>query len=98
MTKYKPTLIEHFKDIEAPRLLRKQLHKLDDIFFITLCAIICGCDGWVAIEKFANIKRTWFEQYLSLKNGIPSHDTLGRIFSLIDPEQFQTCFLTGSKR
>lgn len=92
MTKHKPTLIEHFKDIEDPRLQRKRLHKLDDIFFITLCAVICGCDGWVAIEKFANIKRTWFEQYLSLENGIPSHDTLGRIFSLIDPEQFQSCF------
>jgi hypothetical protein len=55
MTQYKPTLIEHFKYIEEPRLIRKQLHKLDDIFFITLCAVICGCD---AIEKFANIKRT----------------------------------------
>jgi predicted transposase YbfD/YdcC len=97
MTQFKPTLIEHFKDIEDPRLLRKQLHKLDDIFFITLCAVICGCDGWVAIEKFANIKRTWFEQYLSLENGIPSHDTLGRIFSLIDPEQFQTCFSSWIK-
>jgi hypothetical protein len=42
--------------------------------------------GRVAIEKFANIKRTWFEQYFTLENGIPSHDTLGRIFSLIDPE------------
>jgi predicted transposase YbfD/YdcC len=92
MTKQKPTLIEHFKDIEDPRLKRKQLHQLDDIFFITLCAVICGCDSWVAIEKFANIKRTWFEQYLSLENGIPSHDTLGRVFSLIDPEQFQNCF------
>lgn len=92
MTKQKPTLIEHFKDIEDPRLQRKQLHKLDDIFFITLCAVICGCDGWVAIEKFANIKRSWFEQYLSLENGIPSHDTFGRVFSLIEPEQFQTCF------
>ena len=56
MTQYKPTLIEHFKDIEDPRLLRKQLHKLDDIFFITLCAAIFGCDGcdgcdgWVAIR------------------------------------------------
>jgi hypothetical protein len=97
MTQYKPTLIEHFKDIEDPRLLRKQLHKLDDIFFITLCAVICGCDGWVAIEKFANIKRTWFEQYLSLENGIPSHDTLGRIFFLINPEQFQTCFSSWIK-
>jgi hypothetical protein len=60
MTKYKLTLIKHFKDIEDPHLLRKQLHKLDDIFFINLCAVICGCDSWVAIEKFANIKRTWF--------------------------------------
>jgi hypothetical protein len=58
MTQYKPTLIEHFKYIEEPRLIRKQLHKLDDIFFITLCAVICGCDGCDAIEKFANIKRT----------------------------------------
>jgi len=97
MTKHKLTLIEHFKDIEDPRLQRKQLHKLDDIFFITLCAVICGCDGWVAIEKFANIKRSWFEQYLSLENGIPSHDTLGRIFSLIDPKQFQTCFSSWIK-
>jgi predicted transposase YbfD/YdcC len=97
MTKQKPTLIEHFKDIQDPRLQRKQLHKLDDIFFMTLCAVICGCDGWVAIEKFANIKRNWFEQYLSLENGVPSHDTFGRVFSLIDPEQFQTCFSTWIK-
>ncbi|MFT6919441.1 MAG: putative transposase YbfD/YdcC [Cognaticolwellia sp.] len=86
MTKQKPTLIEHFKDITDPHL---QLHKLDDIFFITLCSVICGCDSWVAIEKFANMKRNWFEQYLSLEYGIPSHDTFGRVFSLIDPEQFQ---------
>ncbi|PAJ76129.1 hypothetical protein CJF42_01205 [Pseudoalteromonas sp. NBT06-2] len=42
MTKRKPTLIEHFKDITDPRIQRKQLHILDDIFFITLCAVICG--------------------------------------------------------
>ena len=76
MTKYKPPLTAHFKDIKDPRLPRKQSHKLDDIFCLTLCAAICGCDGWVAIEKFANIKSTGFEQYLSLENGIASHDTL----------------------
>ncbi|MFT5814618.1 MAG: hypothetical protein ACI9VT_002379 [Psychroserpens sp.] len=92
MTKKKPTFIEHFKDITAPRLKRKQLHKLDGMFFITLYPVICGCDGWVAIEKFANMKRSWFEQYLSLEHGIPSHDTFGRVFSLIDPEQFQVYF------
>jgi len=92
MTKQKPTFIEHFKDIEDPLLQKRKLHKLDDIFFITLCAVICGCDGWVVIEKFAKMKRDWFEQYLSLEHGIPSHDTFGRVFSLIDPEQFQVCF------
>ncbi|MCP4989618.1 MAG: transposase family protein [Colwellia sp.] len=56
MTKQEPTLIQHCKDIVDPRLQRKQLHKLDNIFFITLCAVICGCDSLVAIEKFANMK------------------------------------------
>ena len=64
--------------------------------YVPLSAAISA--HWVAIEKFANIKRIWFEQYLSLENGIPSHDTLGRVFSLIDPEQFQTNFYTGSNR
>ena len=92
MTKYKPPLIEHFKDIADPRLQRKQLHKLEDIFFIPLCAAICGCDSWVAIEKFAKMKLNWFQQYLSLEHGIPPHDTFSRLFSQIDPEQFQLYF------
>ena len=92
MTKQKPTFIEHFKDITDPRLKRKQLHKLEDVFFIALCATICGCDSWVVVEKFAKVKLDWFKEYLSLEHGVPSHDTFGRIFSLIDPEQFQVCF------
>lgn len=88
----KPSFIEHFKSIEDPRIMRQKQHKLDDIFFITLCAVICGCDGWVSISKFAEMKKTWFEQYLELKNGVPSHDTFGRVFSLIDPKSFQECF------
>jgi hypothetical protein len=55
MTKNKPKLIEHFKDIEDPRLQWKQLHKLDNIFFITLCAVICGCDGWLAIVNLPTL-------------------------------------------
>jgi hypothetical protein len=81
MDKQKPTLIERFKGITDHRLQRRQLHKLGDIFFITLCAVIWGCDSWVAIEKFAKMKRAWLEQYLSLEHGLPSHDTLGRVFS-----------------
>lgn len=62
------------------------------IFYLQLSAVICGCNSWIAIEKFANIKRAWFEQYLSLENGIPSHDTFWRVFTRIDPEQFQLFF------
>ncbi len=56
MTRQKPTFIEHFKDITDLRLKRKQLHKLEDVFFIALWATICGYDSWVAVEKFAKMK------------------------------------------
>ena len=45
-----------------------------------------------AVAKFAKMKESWFKEYLLLENGIPSNDTFGRVFSLIDPEQFQVCF------
>ena len=88
----KRTFIEHFSSINDPRLQRKQRHSLEAIFFIALCAVICGCDGWVAVEKFGNMKKTWFEKFLALEHGIPSHDTFGRVFSLIAPTEFQSCF------
>lgn len=87
----KPTFIEHFKEINDPRT-RHTKYELEDIFFMALCALICGCDSWVAVEKFCQLKRPWFEDYLELDNGIPSHDTFGRVFSLIEPTQFQKCF------
>jgi hypothetical protein len=59
--KYKSTLKVHFIDISDPRIQSKLLHKLSDIFFITLCAIICGGDSWVVIEKFAKMKQSWFQ-------------------------------------
>lgn len=96
-TEAKPTFMEHFKNIEDPRITRHKLYSLDDMFFITLCAVICGCDSWVAISQFAKMKQSWFEQYLELENGVPSHDTFGRVFSLIDPQQFQDCFASWIK-
>jgi predicted transposase YbfD/YdcC len=88
----KPSFMEHFKEITDPRIMRQKQYKLSDMFFITLCAVICGCDSWVAIAKFGEMKRSWFEEYLELENGIPSQDTFGRVFSLIDPKEFQACF------
>ncbi len=86
------SIIHHFSSIEDPRINRHQKHQLSDIFFITLCAIIFGADNWVAIERFGKAKEQWFTKQLNLDHGIPSHDTLGDVFAMIDTEQFSECF------
>jgi predicted transposase YbfD/YdcC len=88
------TIKEHFADLEDPRVDRTRLHHLLDIMIIAICAVICGADTWVAVEEFGNAKIDWFRTFLELPNGIPSHDTFGRVFALLDPEQFQHCFLS----
>ncbi|MGB5600081.1 MAG: ISAs1 family transposase [Thiothrix litoralis] len=92
--KLRPTasILEHFASIPDPRLDRRKRHKLSDIFFITLCAVICGADDWASIEQFGRAKEKWFTSVLDLKHGIPSHDTFGRVFGLIDTQQFSECF------
>ena len=82
-----------FTDVEDPRIDRRKRHKLIDIIVIAICAVICGADGWVAIEKFGKAKRSWLKRFLELPNGIPSHDTFGRVFARLDPEQFRAAFL-----
>ena len=86
------SIIHHFSSIEDPRRDRHKKHLLSDIFFITLCATICGADNWVAIERFGKAKEPWFTELLNLDNGILSHDTLGDVFAVIDTEQFSQCF------
>lgn len=86
------SIIEHFASIPDPRLERRKRHKLSDIFFITLCAAICGADDWVSIEQFGKAKEKWLTAVLGLQHGIPSHDTFGRVFALIDTQQFSECF------
>ena len=54
--------------------------------------MICGADNWVAIEAFGKAKKSWFNKVLNLPNGLPSHDTFGDVFSVIDTEQFSECF------
>lgn len=86
------SIIEHFSSIPDPRLNRRKLHKLGDIFFITLCAVICGANDWVAVEAFGKAKKSWFDELLDLENGIPSHDTFGNVFAAIDTQKFSECF------
>ena len=86
-------LTRRFAALDDPRVERTKLHDLLDMITIAICAVICGADDWVQIEQFGNEKREFFDTFLSLPNGIPSHDTFGRVFARINPEQFQACFL-----
>ncbi len=86
-------LLTHFATVEDPRIERTKEHLLLNMIAITICAVICGADSWVEIENYGNAKREWLEQFLALPNGIPSHDTFGRVFARIKPEQLQASFL-----
>jgi predicted transposase YbfD/YdcC len=92
-----PTIQQHFGDLTDPRMDRTKLHKLIDILVIAICAVIAGADNWEDVEEFGKARIEWFQTFLDLPNGIPSHDTFTRVFARLDPEQFQACFLRWMK-
>lgn len=79
------SIMEYFAAVPDPRIQRSQLHPLVSILMLSLVAVICGADSFVAIEEFGKAKQVWLKAFLDLPNGIPSHDTLGRVFALLDP-------------
>ena len=82
-----------FETVEDPRVSGRCDHPLDSILFLTVAAVIAGADGPADIEEFGVEKHDWIAQFVDLPAGVPSHDTIGRVLSLIKPEQFQTALL-----
>lgn len=80
-----------FYNLTDPRIERTRRHELFDLVVVALCATIAGADGWADVERFGNERRAWLRTFLPLLNGIPSHDTFGRVFSRLDPAQLVTC-------
>jgi len=87
------SLTDALADLPDPRRKRNQRHELIDILLIAVCAVLGGANTWEQIAAFGVAKRDWFATFLDLPNGIPSHDTLGRVFAALDPAAFQDAFL-----
>ncbi len=84
-------LLRFFDDLDDPRVDRTKLHALTDILFITICAVIAGAQGWTQVELYGQENLEWFRQFLALPNGIPAHDTFGRVFGRLNPDALERC-------
>lgn len=89
--------VEHFSTINDPRIERTKKHKLIDILIIGVIGMLCGADGWEDIQMIAEEKEEWLRGFLELPNGIPSHDTISRVFGRVSPKEFERCFVAWMK-
>lgn len=87
------SIIKHFQGLKDPRTGNAKQHIFIEILIIAICATICGADGWSDVELYGKNKKAWLKTFLKLPKGIPSHDTFGRVFARIKPEEFQARFL-----
>lgn len=86
---------KYFKDLTDPRRTEKGnlLHKLSDIVLLTISAAICGADEWTGIESFGESQEQWLRTVGDFSNGIPSGNTIRRLFAALDPKEFNSCFM-----
>jgi predicted transposase YbfD/YdcC len=91
------SLIDAFSIIPDPRSDRNRRHPLINIVVIAACGVLAGADNWVAIEEWAAAKDEWLGSFLDMSEGVPSHDTFGRVFSILSPAAFQQAFIAWAR-
>lgn len=90
-------VLAYFDDLDDPRIEKNRKHPLINIIAIAIMGVVCGADTWVDIERYGKSKQAWLGTFLDLRNGIPSHDTFGRVFRWLDGEQFQSRFIAWTQ-
>jgi predicted transposase YbfD/YdcC len=92
MSKRSLSMVIHFGGLQDRRIDRTKRHLLVDIVCLSICAVIAGAEGWEDIEEFGKQKADWLRTFLQLPHGIPSHDTIARVFRLLDSDEFEAAF------
>jgi len=90
-------LHQAFKSLKDPRIHRNRKHKLLDIIILSILAVLCGAESYDSIALFGKENYEFLRQFLELKKGIPSHDTINRVFQLLNPRQFERCFISWAQ-
>ena len=91
------TIHDSFKSLRDPRIDRNKRHNLLDIIILSILAVLCGADTYDEIELFGKENFAFLKQFLSLRHGIPSHDTINRVFRLLNPREFERCFISWAQ-
>lgn len=86
------SIAAYFAELKDPRNTHTVQHDLGDILTIAILAILCGANSFVAMEEFGTARAEWLKTFLALSNGIPSHDTFGRLFATLNPKQLTALF------
>lgn len=92
-------ILEIFSGLQDPR--RKAgnyTYPLNELIFLTISGVLCGCEDWQNISEFGKSQLSWLRKYLPYENGVASHDTLGRVFGLLDTSEFESCFTSWAEQ
>ena len=89
---------KYFRRLKDPRVVGRSRYLLVDIVVLAICGVIADCDDWQEIVLFAQKRLAWFKRFLTLPNGVPSHDTFERVFSKLEPRALQCCCWPGCER
>jgi predicted transposase YbfD/YdcC len=91
-------LKDELSAVSDPRVLGRTKHELVDILILGILGVICHAETWEEIEDFGKARKTWLKKFLSLPGGIPSHDTISRVFSIIQPKELELAFISWVKQ